>query len=190
MLAYVISDENDQIVEDSDILFDTRLNDFKVVTAVSCSNCHATGFIEVEDEVGPIARDTSRQIGLNRDEVEQLEAIYVSPETFARTVKTDSEIYLRALQQADLPIQGGDPVFRVFQRFDDDLELEDAAGDLGVLIDDLADDLDLLDPRLAILERATIDRDDFTDLYIASLCILSEPNENQPDPAICDAIVQ
>jgi hypothetical protein len=190
MLAYIISDANDAIVEESDILFDTSLNDFKVVTSVSCSNCHATGFIEVEDEVGPIARSTARQIGLNRDEIEQLDALYVSPDVFKRTVETDSEIYKRALQVADLPVQGGDPVFRVFQRFDDDLELEDAAGDLGITIDELRDDLALLNPRLAILERATLDRDDFTQLYVESLCILSEPNENQPDPAICDVIDQ
>ncbi len=190
MLAYIISDANDQIVEDSDILFDTSLNDFKAVTAVSCSNCHATGFIEVEDEVGPFARANARAIGLNRDEVEQLDSLYIEPAAFARTVKADSELYLRALQQADLPVQGGDPVFRVFQRFDDDLVLADAAGDLGVTITDLRDDLDLLNPRLAILERATIDRDDFTQLYVESLCILSEPNENQPDPALCDLIDQ
>lgn len=189
MLAYVISDANDAIVEESDILFDTRLSDAKVVTSVACSNCHATGFIEVEDEVGPIARDSAREIGLNRDELEQLDALYVTPAAFATQVKEDSEVYQRALQDADLPIQGGDPIFLVFQRFDDDLVLEDAAGDLGILIDDLRDDLDLLNPRLAILERATIDRDDFTQLYVESLCILSEPNENAPDPAICDLVV-
>lgn len=188
MLAYVISDANDAIVEESDILFDTRLNDAKVVTSVACSNCHATGFIEVEDEVGPIARRNARQIGLDRDEVELLDALYITPAAFATQVKKDSEIYQRALQEADLPIQGIDPVFLTFQRFDDDLELEDAAGDLGVTITELRDDLNLLNPRLAILDRATVDRDDFTQLYVESLCILSEPNENTPDPAICDLI--
>ena len=59
-----------------------------------------------------------------------------------------------------------------------------------LLVHFLRDDLDLLNPRLAILERATLDRDDFTQLYVESLCILSEPNRNVPDPAICDLIDQ
>jgi mono/diheme cytochrome c family protein len=190
MLAYTIADAAGNLVQDSDILFDNSLNDFKAVTAVSCSNCHATGFIEVVDEVGPVAKATARQIGLNNDEVKQLEALYVSPDAFARKIKEDSEgFFQRALQRADLPVQGGDPVFRVFQRFDGRMELQDAAGDLGVKIEDLRDDLDLLNPVLAVLERSTLDRDDFTNKFVESLCILSDPNENIPDPAICDLLV-
>lgn len=191
MLAYTIADANDNLVQDSDILLDNSLNDFKAVTAVSCSNCHATGFIEVVDEVGPIAKDTAREIGLDRDEVEQLDALYIAPDAFARKIKEDSEgFFQRALQSADLPIQGGDPVFRVFQRFDGRMELPDAAGDLGVAIKDLEDDLDLLNPVLAVLERSTIDRDDFTNKFVESLCILLDTSENTPDPAICDLLDQ
>ena len=51
----IIADENDNIVEDSDILLDTNQNNFRAVTAVSCSNCHAAGFIPVIDEVRDIA---------------------------------------------------------------------------------------------------------------------------------------
>jgi hypothetical protein len=117
MLGFLIADENDNLVEDSDILLDTNQNNFRAITAVSCSNCHATGFIPVVDEVASVALANARAIELNRDEVEQLQAIYVSPQQFARQVQADSAgFYQRALQLADLPIQGGDPVSSAFHR--------------------------------------------------------------------------
>jgi serine/threonine-protein kinase len=188
MLGFIIADENDAIVEDSDILLDTNQNNFRAITSVSCSNCHAGGLIPVVDEVREVALSNAREIGLDRDEVEQLEGIYVSPTEFARIVQEDSQgFYQRALQLADLPIQGGDPVSNVFLRFDQDVRAEDAAGDLGLTPDDLRDNLDLLNPVLSVLDRGSLDRDDFTALYIDSLCRLSTPLENQPDVAVCDA---
>jgi serine/threonine-protein kinase len=188
MLGFIIADANDAIVEDSDILLDTNQNNFRAITSVSCSNCHAGGLIPVTDEVRDIAIANARDIGLNRDEVEQLQGIYVSPQEFARQVTEDSDqFYKRALQQADLPVQGGDPVSNVFLRFDQDMRLADAAGDLGLTPDDLSRNLNDLNPVLATLDRGTIDRDDFTAVFIDSLCILSTPLENQPDVAACDA---
>jgi len=196
MLGYIIADANDNIVEDSDILLDTNQNNFRAITAVSCSNCHATGLIPVVDEVRDIAIANARNIGLNRDEVEQLQGIYVAPDAFARQAKQDSEgFYQRALQQADLPIQGGDPLSQVFLRFDQDVTLADAAGDLGLSPDELDQNINLLDPVLAVLgsSRArpaggSLDRDDFTQQYLGALCELQQSSENQPDPALCDAL--
>jgi len=188
MLGFVIADGNDNIVEDSDILLDTNQNNFRAITSVSCSNCHSTGFIPVVDEVASVALANARDIGLNNDEVQQLKAIYVSPEEFARQAQQDSQgFYQRALQLADLPTQGADPVSSVFLRFDQDMQLADAAGDLGLTPDDLRGNLDLLDPVLSVLKKGTLDRDDFTALYVASLCTLSTPLNNQPNAAVCDA---
>jgi mono/diheme cytochrome c family protein len=188
MLGFIIADANDKIVEDSDILLDTNQNNFRAITSVSCSNCHATGFIPVVDEVAPVALANARDIGLNNDEVDQLKAIYVSPDAFARQAQDDSSgFYQRALQSASLPVQGGDPVSGVFLRFDQDVQLADAAGDLGLEPKELSDNLDLLDPVLSVLKKGTLDRDDFTQLYVASLCTLSTPLNNQPAAAVCDA---
>jgi len=196
MLAFIIADADDNIVQDSNILLDTNQNNFKAITSVSCSNCHATGLIPVVDEVRDITLANARTIGLSRDEVQQIEGIYVSPDAFARQVKSDSEgFYQRALQLADLPIQGGDPLSGVFLRFDQDMSLADAAGDLGVTPDDLDRSIGLLDPVLSVLGTSrtrpaggSIDRDDFTAQYLGALCVLTTSNENAPDPAICDAL--
>jgi hypothetical protein len=195
MLAYIIADADDRIVQDSDILLDTSQDNHRALTSVSCSNCHAAGLIPVKDEVEPIARANARRIGLDNDQVEQLERIYVKAEVFAQQVKSDTEtFYNRALQQANLPIQGGDPVGRVFVRFEDDVRLQDAAGDLGLTPEELADDIGLLDPVLAVLKPSKaassvgqIDRDDFTAQFVGALCFLSSSSKNTPDPAFCEA---
>jgi len=189
MFGYIIADENSVIVEDSDILLDSSQNNFRAVTSISCSNCHQTGLIPVVDEVRDVALDLAISSGLNRDEVEQLEAIYPDANEFARIVADDSAgFYQAALNRADLPIQGVDPVSFVFLRFDQDLSLADAAGDLAVTPDFMERFLNELDPVLGVLDSGSeIDRDDFTAVYVNSLCILSAVNENTPDPVVCDA---
>ena len=65
-------------------------------------------------------------------------------------------------------------------RFDQDVTLADAAGDLGLTPSDLLSNIDLLDPVLSVLKKRTLDRDDFTQLYVASRCTLSTLLNNQP----------
>jgi len=186
--GFIIADANQNIVQESDILLDTSQNDFKAVTSISCSNCHASGFIPVVDEVKDVALSNARAINLNRDEIEQLQEIYDTPQNFAKQVQNDnSAFYQSALQRLSLPTQGVDPVSAVWLGFDADVTLARAAGDLGLPPSELKDNLDLLNPVASVLRASTLDRDDFTGIFIDSLCILSSNLENQPDPAVCDA---
>ena len=43
-------------------------------------------------------------------------------------------------------------------------------------------------PERDLIAGFEIDRDDFTAQYLEALCIMSSPNENAPDPAVCDAL--
>jgi hypothetical protein len=190
MLAYIIADADGNILEDSDILLDTNQGNFRALTSVSCSGCHATGFIPVVDEVREVVQENARTLiangTLDQEELEQLEAIYVEPAEFQQEVERDSGIYLDALEDANLPIRGADPVSATYLRFDRDVFITDAAGDLGVSVDELRTELNELDPSLGVLDSGTIDRDDFTDVYVASLCVMSVVLENQPDADLCD----
>jgi mono/diheme cytochrome c family protein len=188
LFGFIIADENSAIVEDSDILLDTNQNNFRAVTSISCSNCHAQGLIPVVDEVRDIALANAITSGLNNDEVEQLENIYPEAQEFARIVEGDSTSFFRsALAQANVPLQSGDQVSQVFFRFDQRIRLNDAAGDLGVTPEFLDDNLNILEPELQVLDGGNLDRDDFTQFYVVSLCVLSVVNENAPDQAFCDA---
>jgi mono/diheme cytochrome c family protein len=187
--GFVIADADSNIVEDSDILLDTNQNNFRAVTSISCSNCHAGGLIPVVDEVRDIALQNARVSGLNADEVEQLENVFPEAQEFARIVEQDStSFFKRALADADVPAEGSDPVSTVFFRFDQDVVITDAAGDLGLTADDLDNNLNLLEPELGVLRNSTLDRDDFTQFYAASLCVLQNVGDNQPDPAVCDQV--
>lgn len=190
MLAYLTADADGNLLEESDILLDTSQDNFRARTGVSCGGCHITGFIPVVDEVRDVVVNNARAIiaggTLNRDQLALLEEVYVPPEAFARVVEQDStDFYRSALQKADLPIRGADPVSSVFLRFVRDMTLADAAGDLGVSAPELRETIQLLDPRLGILRERTIDRDDFTAVYVASLCIMSDVLDNRPEEAAC-----
>jgi len=189
MLGYIIADADSNIVEDSDILLDTNQNNFRAITSVSCSNCHAQGLIPVVDEVREIALANARTSGLVADEVEQLRAVYPPASEFAQIVEDDStQFYKRALSQATVDLQGGDPLSSVFFRFDQDMTLADAAGDLGLLPSELKDNLDLLNPALGVLDQNTLDRDDFTQFYVDSLCVLQVVGDNAPNADLCAAV--
>jgi len=186
MLGFIIADAAGNIVEDSDILLDTNQNNFRAVTSISCSNCHARGLLPVVDEVREIALANALTSGLNNDEVEQLRSVYPEPEEFLRIVEGDSDAFFRrALSQANVDLDGGDSISSVFFRFDQDMRLADAAGDLGLTPDLLDENLQLINPALNVLDNGVLDRDDFTQFYVDSLCILSQVNDNVPDPALC-----
>jgi hypothetical protein len=186
LFGFVITDDLGNIVEDSDILLDTKQNNFRAVTSVSCSSCHAQGLIPVVDEVRDIAIANARTSGLNADEVEQLRNVFPAAAEFARIVEGDTtQFYSNALARANVPREGADPMSEVFFRFDEDMTLEDAAGDLGITVDDLESDLNLLNPALQVLDGSSVDRDDFTQFYVDSLCKLQIFGDNAPDPVLC-----
>jgi len=191
MMGYLIADENGLLLEESPILLDTSQENFLALASVSCSGCHATGFIEVVDQVRERteaeAIDLIADGTLNRDQLEQLQEVYLPADDFKERIEQDSEDYLSALRQADVPETGIDPVSATFNRFDRDIAIEQAAGDLGVTTDFLTRQLNNLDGTLLFLDNGTVDRDDFTAVYVNSLCVVSAINENQPDAAVCDA---
>jgi Ca2+-binding EF-hand superfamily protein len=176
------------ILEDSDILLDFNQNNFRVAAAVSCSDCHNAGFIPFEDQVREFTLDNAVSLQLNSDEVEAIREVYPSSQEFAAIIADDTEqFYQRALQSANLPITGPDPVARVFQRFDLDLELADVAGDLGTTPEQLENDINELDEAVQVVDstNGSIDRDDFTQFFLNSLCILTVAQENAPDVNDC-----
>jgi len=189
LLAFAVADEHGAFLEQDENLLDVLHGNARALNAVSCSSCHSAGLFPVNDEARPLLLQNAREVGLNRDEIEQLEAVYLDSGELARVTADDSNaFYLRALQLLGLPLTGPDPVGSVADRFEADVALADVAGDLGVTPEDLRLNLDLLDPTLERVRSGVLDRDAFTEVYVESLCVLSVVLENQPDAAICDAV--
>lgn len=197
LLGFVIADANDAIQEESNILLDAFANDYVARTAVSCSGCHALGFNEAVDEVREFA-ETNR-LRFDGDELQLIRETYLRPEQFAAVIEDDSELYQRALDDAGVPASGVDPVSQVFLRFDADLNSRRVAGDLGISLEDLERDIRDLNPVLQVVlpiegvdprYAPKLDRDDFTAVYLESLCILQGASDNQPDPVLCAEVVE
>jgi hypothetical protein len=189
LLGYIIADADGNILEDSDILLDFNQNNFRVTTATSCSGCHNAGFIPFEDQVRDFTLRNAVSLQLNNDEVEAIREVYPDAAEFAEIVADDTEqFYQRALRDANLPVTGPDPVSRVFQRFDLDLEIQDVAGDLGVNPEFLEDNINELAAQVQVVDalNGSIDRDDFTQFFLNSVCILSVALDNAPLQDDCD----
>lgn len=187
LLGFIIADDNDNIVPETNLLLDTFQDDFLMRTAVSCSGCHAQGFNMVTDEVRPFV--LSNRLRFQRDEFEAVNEVYLDPADFEQVIQGDSASYQAALERAGVPTTGADPVSRNYIRFNDEVDLATAAGELGVTPEILDDNLSLLDARLAVLRRTTIAREDFTDTFEESLCILQIVSTNHPDPDRCAVVV-
>ena len=77
----------------------------------------------------------------------------------------------------------------VFLQFDRDMDLRAVAGDVGLDSETFRQNLNIFDPQIQIVRQATIDRDDFTALFLASICVAQTFSQNQPNIDICqDAI--
>ncbi len=187
MLGFIIADRDGNIAEESEILLDTFQNDFVARTAVSCSNCHAQGFNVAVDEVRPYVLEN--RLFFNRDDFESVTEVYPSAADFARIIQADSRLYQQTLVRAQLPETGSDPVANGYIRFNLDVDLATAAGDIGVSPELLRRNINLLDPALGVLRNLGIDRDDFTSLFAATQCILLRASANQPDPELCARLV-
>ena len=185
LLGFLIADENDNIVPESNLLLDTFQADFVARTSVSCSNCHQQGFNMVTDEVRNFVLSNRRVIA-DRDVIEAVEDVYVEPDAFAEVIAEDSALYRTALERVGVPTTGTDPVAATFLRFNLELDLAQAAAELGVSPDELEDNLNLLDPRLSVLRQTKVERETFTDAFAESLCFMQAISTNAPDPNICD----
>jgi mono/diheme cytochrome c family protein len=186
-MGFIIADADDNIVEESDILFDTLQNDFVARTSVSCSGCHAQGFLPVEDEVRAVVE--ANPFNFNADDFEAVQDVYPDPDEFAEIVDDDSDLYQRSLGRAGVPVNEADPMSGVFLQFDRDMDLRAVAGDVGLDSETFRQNLNIFDPQIQIVRQATIDRDDFTALFLASICVAQTFSQNQPNIDDCqDAI--
>lgn len=184
--AYVIFDGDGNTVDESAVLFDTLQDNFRVRTAVSCMTCHSRGPLQVKDEVRLYVE--SSELAFNADERQAVLELYPGEERLNEIVEEDRDVYQRALTAAGVPLDRTDPVSDTFQRFNRDLTPLDIAGDLGISEEVLLDNLSRLDSRLRIASEISIDRNDFSALFLESLCRMQRVSRNRPLDETCDAL--
>lgn len=183
--GHVLADAGGQVRTASDVLLDTNENDFRAKVARSYLRRRAQG-VDVQDEVREFALQNTGEF--TPAELERILAIYPEQAVLEQLLARDRDVFAQALAAAGLDIDSPEPVSLAFLGFDADVDLATAAGDLMLSSEELEDNLAILDPALGVLGNGgRLDRDDFSALYLNSLCILSIVNNNQPDSLLCDA---
>ena len=185
MMAFYVAANNangDRLTEaPTDVVVDpTQVkNNGAVTNGVSCNGCHQRGMIQFTDTV----REWVTENQLDYDDVtfEDVQELYPTNSRWTEIVKADNDYFQRSLASSGVPVDLRDPVTHLFLDFvAGQVQTSRAAGDLGVTPEFLANNLNRLDPRLRNVENEGIDREQFEDIYVDSLCILQVSSENRP----------
>jgi hypothetical protein len=136
--------------------------------------------ITFTDKVKQYVIDNARDF--DNETYEAVLEIYPDPVDFQAAMDRDSATHVNAVARAGVPADAPDAISRVFLDFQlGDITPQIAAAELGVTTDELLRDLDNLDPILSPLENGGhVDRQQFTSVYLDSLCEMQAVSENQP----------
>jgi len=110
-------------------------------------------------------------------------AQYPDADEFQAAMDRDSEVHVAATERAGVPRETPDAISRTYLDFQlGNIDINIAAGELGVPADELADNIDLLDPRLGNLDVAGgyVDRNIMDATYLDAICVLQAVQENVP----------
>jgi hypothetical protein len=162
------------------VVIDPAQNNGVVTNGASCHSCHNAGMITFTDKVKQYVIDNARDF--DNETYEAVLEIYPDPVDFQAAMDRDSATHVNAVARAGVPADAPDAISRVFLDFQlGDITPEIAAAELGVTTDELLRDLDNLDPILSPLETGGhVDRQQFTSVYLDSLCEMQAVSENQP----------
>ena len=188
--AYVIFDGAGVRQTDTDVVVEPTEGEME--NSVSCHGCHATGLNPITDEVRDYVQANSRDF--NADDFQEIQDSFLEQSEIDATLRGDMQLYQSALARSGLDKLKIDPVEAVYERFDGDVDLAVAAGDLGLTPGDLRNDLSFLsqqvDTQLSVLRSGSLLRAGFEELYLPALCALSITSENRPSAAACAAVGQ
>jgi serine/threonine-protein kinase len=187
--AYVIFDGAGVRQTDTEVVVEPTEGEMETV---SCHGCHAAGLNPITDEVRNYVQANSRDF--NSDDFQEIQDSFLAQPEIDATLRSDMQLYQRALTRLGLDQLQIDPVEAVYERFDGDVDLAVAAGDLGLTPADLRDDLSFLsqqvDTQLSVLRSGSLLRAGFEELYLPALCAVSITSDNRPAAAACAAVGQ
>jgi hypothetical protein len=187
--AYVIFDGAGARQTDTDVVVEPTEGEMETV---SCHGCHAAGLNAITDEVRNYVQANSRDF--NSDDFQEIQDSFLAQPELDATLRSDMQLYQRALVRLGLDQLKIDPVEAVYERFDGDVDLAVAAGDLGLTPEDLRDDLSFLsqqvDTQLSVLRSGSLLRAGFEELYLPALCAVSITSDNRPSADACAAVGQ
>jgi hypothetical protein len=163
------------------VVIDPAQNNGLVTNGASCNSCHNAGMITFTDTVRQFVEDNRTKF--DNETYESVMIQYPDAKTFQEQMDRDSAVHVAALEEAGVPAKVPDPISRVYLDFQlGDITLDIAAGELAVPVEQLKRDINLLDPRLSVLndEGGAVSREIFDDTFFDSVCVLHQVNNNAP----------
>jgi len=152
------------------IVKDPLQDDSVVRAGISCISCHDAGLKFKDDEL----RDfVTTSLDFDAETQELVDDLHPAPEDMDDLITLGNETFTRALDRVwDGAPVASEPVYFVFSKFDNNVDLERAAAEFGVSPESLSPQLGELDPTYAPLNGGTIPRDTFEAKFAESVCLL------------------
>jgi mono/diheme cytochrome c family protein/DNA-binding beta-propeller fold protein YncE len=167
--AYMLVNANGDRIDTAPvgIVNDPKHPDRVVENGISCMNCHARGLIDKADQIRPHVE--KNRTGFTRAEYDAVRTLHPEAEKFSAAVKADSARYLHALRLLGGPPTGTDPVVAVALRFEDELDLRQAAAEAWTTPEELTKLLAaraaLARPLGALRNGGTVSRKSMTAIF-------------------------
>jgi hypothetical protein len=134
--AYLLVDAQGNRIDKGppEIVSDPKQGDRRVVNGVSCMSCHARGMIDKADQVREHVKKNSDSF--TKEELGAVLAIYPAKDNFTQLLREDAGRFKKAVEQTGAPLSVTEPVAALAQRFEAEVDLKQAAAELGLKPDE------------------------------------------------------
>jgi hypothetical protein len=168
----------------TNIVQDPGRRDFQVTNGISCIGCHEYGMRKAKDEIRAAVL-TGRDF--NRQTRETVDALYPPIEKMDRIIDGDAERFANAMRRAGLDMKlhlgGVEMTNALSDRYEANVDLVAAAGELGVTADQLRDAVREIDNKAIktlvrrLARNAVVPRDEFEQRFIELATGLTDDEE-------------
>ncbi len=149
-----------------EIVSDKEQRDRAVVNGISCMHCHVEGMISKDDQVRP--RVVANRKAFEEYEYELLLALYPEKGEFDKKMDEDKKRFHDAVERTGSRVSQSEPVFILARRFENPVNLNLAAAEIGLTAEELKSGLDS-SPKLAReigeLKVGVVNRDKFVKAF-------------------------
>ena len=170
--AYYLTDARGNRLDKgpTNIVQDASRRDQAVTNGISCMSCHDKGMQLKEDQVRDYALGN---LAFPKDARDILEEIFPPKEDMAELMKEDMERFLSGLKAAgvdpELKLGGEEIVSSLFQRFERDLTIRQAAAEIGMELEAFKERLNMGSADTFALKQRLefnlVPRDQFVELF-------------------------
>ncbi len=183
--AYMITDNQGERLDEAptSIVQDKNAPDNVVRNPLSCMSCHAKGIKEEQDEVRPYVLAHPEDYSV--DELTEVLKLYVEHTDMDAVIAADQGLFAAAMLSAGVPQDlEYEPISWTVYDYDEPLDINRAAAEIGVSTEVLEDQLAALPVPFQALSTGTIPRNQFNNHFQTVICEFFF--DLDADPAQCE----